>query len=178
MIVLGFDPGTRTAGFGVVEAAGRRERALDHGTVELPDDLDHALRLRRIYDEVIRLADAHLPDAVAVEVPFLGQNVQSLRKLVRVEATVMLAAMHREIPVAQYAPAEIKKSVTGKGRATKEQVAFMIRASLGVTTAKLDASDALAVALCHARRASSGAPASGAPKDWAAFLKANPGRVR
>ena len=178
MIVLGFDPGTRTAGFGVVEAEGSRERALDHGTVELPDDMDHTLRLRRIYDAVIALADRHLPDAVAVEVPFLGENVQALRKLVRVEATVMLAAMHREIPVAQYAPAEIKKAVTGKGRASKEQVAFMIRASLGVTTAKLDASDALAVALCHARRGAVGPASAAAPKDWASFIKANPGRVR
>lgn len=178
MIVLGFDPGTRTAGFGVVEAGGRAEKALDYGTIEMPDDLDHALRLQRIYGRVIELADEHHPDAVAIEVPFLGQNVQSLRKLVRVEATVMLAAMHREIPVAQYAPAEVKKAVTGKGRASKEQVAFMIRATLGVTPDKLDASDALAVALCHARRGETGPPSGGAPKDWAAFIKANPGRVR
>lgn len=178
MIVLGLDPGTRTAGFGVVETDGRTERALDHGTIEMPDDLDHTLRLRQIYDRVLELADRHLPDAVAVEVPFLGENVQSLRKLVRVEATVMLAAMHREIPVAQYAPAEIKKAVTGRGRASKEQVAFMIRAHLGVSVSKLDASDALAVALCHARRADAGPPAAGASKDWAAFIKANPGRVR
>ena len=178
MIVLGIDPGTRTAGYGVIEIEGRTERALDFGTIELPDDLDHTLRLQRIYDRVLELADAHTPDEVAVEVPFLGQNVQSLRKLVRVEATVMLAAMHRQLPVAQYAPAEVKKSVTGKGRASKEQVAFMVRAILSLAdSGKLDASDALAVALCHARRAASG-PAAGAPKDWAAFIKANPGRVR
>ncbi len=178
MIVLGIDPGTRTAGFGVVELDGRTERALDFGTIELPDGQDHTLRLRTIYDRILELADRHLPDEVAVEVPFLGQNVQSLRKLVRVEATVMLAAMHREIPVAQYAPAEVKKAVTGKGRAAKEQVAFMVRAILKLEdSGALDASDALAVALCHARRAQSG-PATGAPKDWAAFIKANPGRVR
>lgn len=178
MIVLGIDPGTRTAGFGVVEVAGRTERALDFGTIDLPDGLDHTLRLQRIYERVVELIDAHKPDEAAVEVPFLGQNVQSLRKLVRVEATVMLAAMHREVPVAQYAPAEVKKAVTGKGRAAKEQVAFMVRAILGLSdSGALDASDALAVALCHARRATVG-PASGAPKDWAAFIKANPGRVR
>lgn len=178
MIILGIDPGTRTAGYGVVEVEGRTERALDYGTVDLPDAMDHALRLERIYDRVIDLVDRYHPDEAAVEVPFLGQNVQSMRKLVRVEATVMLAAMHRQIPVAQYAPAEVKKAVTGKGRAAKEQVWFMVRALLDVTDDRgLDASDALAVALCHARRAQTG-PASGAPKDWAAFIKANPGRVR
>ena len=178
MIVLGIDPGTRTAGFGVVEAQGGRERALDYGTVDLPEALDHTLRLQRIYSRVVELADAHHPDEVAVEVPFLGHNVQALRKLVRVEAAVMLGAMHREIPVAQYAPAEVKKSVTGQGRASKEQVWFMVRAQLGVSEDRgLDASDALAVALCHARRLQSG-PAPGAPKSWAAFVEANPGRVR
>ena len=180
MIVLGIDPGTKTAGFGVVETEGRTERALDYGSIDLPAEMDHALRLQKIYDRIIGLVDRHHPDEAAVEVPFLGQNVQSMRKLVRVEATVMLAAMHRQIPVAQYAPAEVKKSVTGKGRATKDQVWFMVRALLGVTEDRgLDASDALAVALAHARRAQAGPAASGgAPKDWAAFIKANPGRVR
>ena len=185
MIVLGIDPGTRTAGYGVVEATARgrggaRERALDYGSVDLPADLDHTLRLQRIYDRVVALVDEHHPDEVAVEVPFLGHNVQSMRKLVRVEATVMLAAMHRQVPVAQYAPAEVKKSVTGKGRATKDQVWFMVRAQLGVTDDRgLDASDALAVALAHTRRTQAGPAAAGAaPKDWAAFIKANPGRVR
>ena len=181
MIVLGIDPGTRTAGFGVVEVEGRgagTERALDYGSIDLPESMDHTLRLQRIYDRILELVDRHHPDEAAVEVPFLGHNVQSMRKLVRVEATVMLAAMHRQIPVAQYAPAEVKKAITGSGRAAKEQVAFMVDALLGTGTDRgLDASDALAVALCHARRARTG-PASGAPKDWAAFIKANPGRVR
>lgn len=178
MIVLGIDPGTRHAGYGVVECAGRRETALDYGVIDLPEGQDHTLRLRTIYDRVLALIDQHHPDECAVEVPFLGQNVQSLRKLVRVEATVMLAAMHREVPVAQYAPAEVKKAVVGSGRAAKEQVWFMIQQQLGIAESRgLDASDALAVAVCHARRLTSG-PAAGAPKSWAAFIAANPGRVR
>lgn len=178
MIVLGMDPGTRHAGYGVVESDGRRERVLDYGVIDLPETMDHTIRLRTIYDRVLALLDAHHPDACAVEVPFLGQNVQSLRKLVRVEATVMLAAMHREVPVAQYAPAEVKKALVGAGRAAKEQVWFMIRQQLGVTEDRgLDASDALAVAVCHARRSVQG-PAGGAPKSWAAFIAENPGRVR
>ncbi|MEM1115544.1 MAG: crossover junction endodeoxyribonuclease RuvC [Bacteroidota bacterium] len=178
MIVLGIDPGTRTAGFGVVEVEGRTERALDYGTIDLPDSMDHTLRLQKIRDRVLDLIDAHHPDEAAVEVPFLGQNVQAMRKLVRVETVVLIAAMDRQVPLAQYAPAEVKKAVTGKGRASKEQVAFMVRALLGDGTDRgLDASDALAVALCHARRLQSG-PAAGAPKDWASFIRDNPGRVR
>ena len=179
MIVLGIDPGTRTAGFGVVELAGKRERALDYGAIPVPTDQDHSLRLQTVYDRVIELADAHLPDACAVEVPYMGKNPQSMIKLVRAQGAVMLAAMHREIPIVQYTPAEIKKAVVGKGQATKDQVWFMVRNQLGLTEDRgPDASDALAIALCHARRLSAGPAAGGGAKDWAAFIAANPGRVR
>ena len=179
MIVLGIDPGTREAGYGVISVEGRKETALDYGSVAMPGSMEHSLRLQVIYDKVIELADQHLPDACAVEVPFMGKNPQSMLKLVRAQGAVMLAAMHREIPIVEYAPAEIKKSVVGKGQAAKEQVWFMVRAQLGLTEDRgLDASDALAVALCHARRLQSGPASSGASKDWAAFIAANPGRVR
>lgn len=183
MIVLGIDPGTRLCGYGVVAREdgprGRAaERVLDHGTIRLPPETDPMLRLRAVHDRVTELIDRHLPDEVALEIPFLGVNVQSLRALVRVEAAVMLVAMGRRIPVGQYAPAEVKKAVVGSGKAAKEQVAYMVRQQLGVAEdAGLDATDALAVALCHLRRATAG-PAAGAPKSWADFLAANPGRVR
>ena len=179
MIVLGIDPGTRQAGYGVVALEGRRERALDYGSVSMPSSQDHALRLQTVYDRVLSLADEYLPDACAVEVPFLGKNPQAMLKLVRAQGAVMLAAMHREIPIVEYTPAEIKKSVVGKGQAAKEQVWFMVRTQLGLTEDRgLDASDALAVALCHARRLQSGPASKGGPRDWAAFIAANPGRVR
>ena len=178
MIVLGVDPGTRAAGLGVIEVEGRRERALDYGVVTMPARDDHTLRLRTLYDAVVETIDRLHPDECAVEMPFYGKNAQSMLKLGRAQAAVMLAAMHREVPVAQYAPTEIKKSVVGSGGASKEQVWFMVKQQLGLTEDRgLDASDALATALCHARRATSG-PAAGAPKDWAAFIAANPGRVR
>ena len=181
MIVLGIDPGTRHCGFGVVEAdggRGQRERVLDYGALHLPEGMDHTLRLERIYARVVELVDEHHPDEAAVEMPFFGKNAQSMLVLGRAQAAVMLAAVHRQIPIAQYAPADVKKAVAGKGQATKEQVWFMVRQQLGVTEDRgLDASDALAVALCHVHRATSG-PAAGAPKDWAAFIAANPGRVR
>lgn len=183
MIVLGIDPGTRHCGYGVLEVdrarpGGRRETVLDYGALHLRDGMDHTLRLKAIYERVVALVDEHHPDEAAVEMPFFGKNAQSMLVLGRAQAAVMLAAVHRQVPMAQYAPAEVKKAVTGKGQATKEQVWFMVRQQLGVTEDRgLDASDALAVALCHVHRATSG-PSAGAPKDWAAFIAANPGRVR
>ena len=184
MIVLGIDPGTRHCGYGVLEVrpgsarGARRETVLDYGALHLREGMDHTLRLEAIYERVVALVDEHHPDEAAVEMPFFGKNAQSMLVLGRAQAAVMLAAVHRQVPVAQYAPAEVKKAVTGKGQATKEQVWFMVRQQLGVTEDRgLDASDALAVALCHVHRATSG-PAAGAPKDWAAFIAANPGRVR
>ncbi|MFN3597985.1 MAG: crossover junction endodeoxyribonuclease RuvC [Rubricoccaceae bacterium] len=189
MIVLGLDPGTRHTGFGVVAVEGRRERALDYGAIHLPEGLDHALRLRRIYDGILGVIDRLHPEACAVEMPVFAGNAQAMLKLGRAQAALMLAAVHRELPVAQYTPAEIKKAVVGSGRGSKEQIWFMVRAQLGLTEDRgPDAADALAAALCHARRLREGPPVEGPPdgprpsavpaRDWAAFVAANPGRVR
>ena len=193
MIVLGVDPGTRHTGLGTVEVIGSRERALDARTVHLGADLDHTLRLQKIYEGVLEAIDAYKPDELAVELPFMGKNAQSMLKLGRAQAAVMLAAMHREVPVAQYAPAEVKKAIVGNGRASKDQVGYMVRARLGLTEDPgEDASDALAVALCHAARRHTGVPTSGsssggstsrprptgAAKSWADFIAQNPDRLR
>ena len=196
MIVLGVDPGTRRTGLGTVRVDGRRETMLGVETVRLGADLDHALRLQRIYEGVLAAIDAHHPDEVAVELPFMGKNAQSMLKLGRAQAAVMLAAMHREVPVAQYAPAEVKKAVVGNGRASKDQVGFMVRSRLGLAEDHgEDAHDALAVALCHGARLAGGPAALAGPprprptrgagsrrtgpaKTWADFVEKNPGRVR
>ena len=165
MIVLGVDPGTRHTGLGTVEVEGSRERALGASTIHLGADLDHSIRLQRIYEGVLAAIDAHHPDELAVELPFMGKNAQSMLKLGRAQAAVMLAAMHREVPVAQYAPAEVKKAVVGNGRAAKEQVTFMVRQRLALTeTLSEDAHDALAVALCHAARRPTGPPPASGPR--------------
>ena len=126
----------------------------------------------------------------------MGKNAQSMLKLGRAQAAVMLAAMHREVPVAQYAPAEIKKAIVGNGRATKEQVTFMVRQRLALTEPLgEDAHDALGIALCHAARrrtglpggptggptgggAASGARGTGRVRSWADFIEQNPDRLR
>ena len=187
MIVLGLDPGTRHTGYGVVERRRGTLYALDYGTLDLAADLDHTLRLQKIYQMVIDAIGRSLPDEVAVEMPIYGKNPQSLLKLGRAQAAIMLAAVHREVPMTQYTPAEVKKSVTGNGNAAKEQVWYMVQQELRLTESRgLDASDALAVALCHSRRITSGPPApagtkrgsTGPAKNWAAFVAANPDRIR
>jgi len=177
MIILGIDPGTRHTGYGVVEIEGRKETALDYGAVEMSRRMDHTLRLERIYATVLGVIEQYHPDVCAVEMPVYGKNAQSMLKLGRAQAAVMLAATHRQIPVTEYTPKEVKKAVVGNGNAAKEQVWFMLKTILNLTDERgLDASDALGVALCHAHRASRGT--IGSHKSWESFVEANPERVK
>lgn len=176
MIILGIDPGTRHTGYGVLEVVGRRETVVDYGTIDPPAKLDLMVRLQRIGEAVDKLIEQHKPDELAIEMPFMGKNAQAMLKLGQVQGFVMKAALDREIPVTQYAPREIKKAVVGNGNAAKEQVWFMLRSQLGLTEDRgLDASDALAVAFCHAHRVEAGP--TGKFKDWKSFVAANPGRI-
>lgn len=188
MLVLGVDPGTQRLGYAVVEREGARERLVVSGTLRLPADDDHQLRLKKIYEALTALIEAHLPDECAVEMPVYGANAQSMLKLGRAQAAAMLAAMNRGLPVAQYTPSEVKKAVTGSGAADKEQVAKMATALVGEITGGHDASDAVAVALCHlgnlARPGGPVIPKAMAGRKgrksatWDAFLRDHPDRVR
>ncbi len=180
MIVLGLDPGTRHTGWAVVQLDGRAERALDFGVVDLPERMEHPDRLKVIYERIAAVIEAHRPAEAAVEMPVFAGNAQALLKLGRAQAALMLVAVHHDLPVNQYTPAEVKKAVVGNGNAGKEQVAYMVRTLLGLPeTPPADAADALAVALCHGRRAKQGPAGPAAPaKSWAAFVAANPGRVK
>ena len=177
MIILGIDPGTRHTGYGVIEVVGKRETVLAFGSVDPPTKLDLMVRLQKIGEAVEGIIKQHTPDELAIEMPFMGKNAQAMLKLGQVQGFVMKAALDLQIPVTQYAPREIKKAVVGNGNASKEQVWYMIRAQLDLTEDKgLDASDALAVALCHAHRVEQGP--TGQFKDWKSFVEANPGRVK
>ena len=179
MIILGIDPGSHRTGYGVIEVEGRHERLVACGVLDLTRHAAHEARLKAIYDHVEALIEQHLPDECALEMPVYGQNPQSMLKLGRAQAAAMLAVLNRQIPVTQYTPSEVKKSVTGNGNASKEQVWYMVRSILAVADDAapmgLDASDALAVSLCHAHRRSRGTQQ--AYKNWDAFVQANPGRV-
>ena len=177
MIVLGIDPGTRHTGYGVVAVEGQKETALDYGVVGMPSKMDHTLRLERIYKTVLDVIDKYHPDVCAVEMPVYGKNAQSMLKLGRAQAAVMLAATHRQVPVTEYTPKEMKKSVVGNGNAAKEQVWFMLKTILNLTDERgLDASDALGVALCHSHRVKQ--TGTGSHKNWKSFVDANPDRIK
>lgn len=186
MIILGIDPGSNITGFGIVETGEGNDRLLESGVIRAgkPDAEtgiapEHVLRLKKIHEAVILLVDEFKPDLCAVEMPVYGKNPQSMLKLGRAQAAAMLAALNRQVPVTEYTPKEIKKAVTGNGNASKEQVRFMVETMLSMqqgASITLDASDALAVALCHIHR---GAKKSTATyKNWEAFARANPGRVK
>ena len=180
MIILGIDPGSRFTGYGVVEVArGKPERLIEYGALKLDTQDDHHLRLKHIYERITGVIERCLPDACAVEMPVYGRNPQSMLKLGRAQAAAMLAALNRGIPVTEYTPKEVKKAVTGVGQASKEQVAFMVRTLLGIEAdapkVTLDASDALAVAVCHAHRLAHGAARQ--HKNWADFVRSNPDRI-
>jgi crossover junction endodeoxyribonuclease RuvC len=177
MIILGIDPGSNHTGYGVIHVEGQKEKVLEYGVLDLAKQDDHFLRLKHIHDRIAAVIERHLPDVCAVEMPIYGNNAQSMLKLGRAQAVAILAALNKQIPVTQYTPKEVKKSVTGNGNAAKEQVWYMVQTLLKVTDDKgFDASDALAVCLCHSSR--SRALGGNAAKNWKDFVAQNPERVK
>lgn len=176
MIILGVDPGTLIAGYGVIEKKGSALSLLDVGVVKNRSDASMPLRLRNLYASLCRVIEEHHPDEFAIETAFYSKNAQSALKIGQARGAAILAGVNHEIPVSEYAPREIKKSVTGNGAASKEQVQYMMMAlmKLKQTPKHFDATDALAVAVCHAFRISG--PRSGFT-DWKSYIAAHPERV-
>ncbi len=148
--ILGIDPGTNYTGYGVLEVEGRTLRSVVIGAIDLHKMTDPYAKLRYIFDRVGALVDEYRPREAALESPFFGANVQSMLKLGRAQGVAMAAALSRGIKVAEYAPLRIKQSITGRGAATKEQVASVICRMLAIDApSKYDATDGMAAALCH-----------------------------
>ena len=177
-IILGLDPGTEVMGYGLILIEGRGPSLVQYGVIQLSKYGSHELRLKKIFDRVLSLVDEYHPDEVALEAPFYGKNVQSMLKLGRAQGVAMSAALHREVPIVEYAPKKIKQSVTGNGNASKEQVARMLMTIFGIKDLPklLDASDAVAVALCH--HFQNGKAKSKGGGTWSSFVKANPDRIK
>lgn len=154
MIIIGIDPGTATAGYGVIQSMkpGGKLRALEYGVIRTKARQPVSSRLHAIYDEATRLIDRYRPDAMAVEQLFFKKNVTSAISVGQARGIFLLAASQHGLMVAEYSPPEVKQAVTGGGGADKAQIAFMVRALLGLreTPSPDDAADALAVAICHA----------------------------
>ncbi len=176
-VILGLDPGTSIMGYGVIEVKKQDIKLLQFGVIHLRKYDNHEQKLKKIYDRVLSLIDDYHPDEVALEAPFFGKNIQSMLKLGRAQGVAMAAALSRSIPIIEYAPKKVKQSVTGNGNASKEQVAAMLQTLLKFKDAPklLDATDALAVALCHHFQ---GGQEKKTFKSWGAFLSENPGKVK
>lgn len=150
MRTLGIDPGSRVTGYGVVEQAGGGIVRVDHGEIRIKNGEPFTRCLSRIFDELTEVIERTKPDAVALEDIFYGKNVKSLIKQGHVRGVALLAASRSGVPAYEYTPLEVKKAVVGYGQAEKHQVQMMIRAILQLPeTLPPDASDALAVAICH-----------------------------
>ncbi|MDL2223000.1 crossover junction endodeoxyribonuclease RuvC [Bacteroidales bacterium OttesenSCG-928-M11] len=180
-IILGVDPGTAVMGYGLLKITNNQPELMAMGILELNKYDDHYLKLRRIFERIISLVDEFLPDELAIESPFFGKNVQSMLKLGRAQGVAMAAALSRDIPIFEYAPLKIKMSITGNGRASKEQVANMLQRYLKIPDElmlpQLDATDGLAAALCH--HFQSGRPQSANKyNSWKDYVNKNEKRVR
>lgn len=150
MRVLGIDPGSRITGYGLVEQQGSRLVHVDNGAIFTDKATDFPGRLRIIFAGLSRVIADYCPDEVAIEDVYVSENVRSALKLGQARGAAIAAAVHAGLPVAEYTASQIKQAVVGQGRAGKEQVQRMLKALLGLPeVAQADASDALAVAVCH-----------------------------
>lgn len=196
--IMGIDPGTNYMGYGVLEVEGSTVRSVVLGDIDMHRMSDPYAKLSYIFERVGALIDQYAPREVALESPFFGENVQSMLKLGRAQGVAMAAALSRGVPVSEYAPTRIKQSITGRGAAAKEQVAAIVKHILALDDIprRLDATDGMAVALCHhfttsnplnaamgeERAKGLGGGKKAASKSgsgsWEKFLRDNPGRER
>lgn len=196
--IMGIDPGTNYMGYGIIEIGDGKPKAVVMGDIDLHKIGDAHQKLRYIFERVRSLTSQYNPRMVAFESPFFGQNVQSMLKLGRAQGVAIAAVLSTsdDIEIAEYAPSRIKQSITGNGGASKQQVASMINRMLmtDYQPRKLDATDGMAVALCHwlttsntLTQLTAGEKRKGLGGDskarkgsssWERFVESNPDRVK
>ena len=174
---MGIDPGTTIMGYGIIMAKDKKLELLTMGVLKLHQLSEHEDKLKRIFERTVNLIEEYHPDELAIEAPFYGKNVQSMLKLGRAQGVAMAAALSRTVPIFEYSPRKIKQSITGKGSASKEQVAQMLQTLLQFTQTPqyLDATDGVAVAVCHYFQKNPGKQDKKF-SGWKAFLNENPDR--
>lgn len=186
MIILGVDPGTLITGYGVIEERNGKFKVLAYDVVKNRSEQSMPIRLRAIYSTLCKVIERYHPDEFAIETAFYGKNAQSAMKLGHARGVSILAAVNAEIPTSEYSPREVKRAVVGSGAASKDQVSFMIQSILNLKTPPkyYDATDALAVALCHChkttkpRRSRKGVSESGqSPRTWQSYVQAHPEKI-
>ena len=177
MIILGVDPGTIVTGYGIIELNKNIISHITSGIIKLSVTKSLPEKLKIIYTELEKLIRTYKPDEFAIETAFYGKNIQSAMKIGYARGVSLLAAVNNKVLIAEYAPGEIKKAVVGRGSASKQQVAFMIKTILNLKKLKMksDESDALAIAICHSFRLKT--PSLKKSKDWKSFITQFPERV-
>ena len=177
--ILGIDPGTNVMGYGLIEVVDNKPRILQVGVIKTTGFVDHYQKLKHIFERSNSLLDELNPDELAIESQFYGKDIQAMLKLGRAQGVVIGLALSKDIPVFEYAPLKVKQSITGMGRAAKEQVAFFLKNmfTLNELPKELDATDAIAVAVCHYLQMKNPVTKSGI-KSWSDFVKKNPDKVR
>lgn len=178
-IILGIDPGSNITGYGIIHIKKSALMLVSAGVFDNSSEDDHFTKLHSIFNNVLKLIDEFHPDELAIEEPFYGKNIQSMLKLGRAQGVAIAAALYRNIPVTGYSPRKIKQSITGKGNASKEQVSAMLHRLLHFENELklLDATDALAVAVCHYFQKGKTSESKTTYTGWKAFMQQNPGRV-
>lgn len=186
-VILGIDPGTNVLGYSIIEQRGKQSQLLKMDVLVLGTKEDLSTKMKKLFDQITEIIDIFKPDILAIEAPFFGKNVQSMLKLGRAQGICIAAAFSRSIPFVEYSPRKVKQSITGNGAASKEQVANMLQRMFNFETipSYLDATDALAVAVCHSYQkeelmvsSSSVKKTSSKKTSWASFISQNPDRVK
>tara|TARA_B100000780_G_C21120289_1_gene453708 strand:+ start:2789 stop:3364 length:576 start_codon:yes stop_codon:yes gene_type:complete len=191
---MGIDPGTTIMGYGMIKIEKSTPQLIDMGVIKLQKIETHPAKLRRIFEQTLELIDKHHPDEMAIEAPFFGKNVQSMLKLGRAQGVAIAAAVYRDVPIVEYSPRKIKMAITGNGSSSKEQVALMLKSifKLKELPKLLDATDGLAVALCHyfqkvkangnsvstSQISSKKSSKKSQSNSWESFIKNNPDKLK
>jgi len=177
-IILGIDPGSNVMGYGLLKVDGKKGTIITMGVITPGKLSTHYEKLKFIFDRVLHVIDEYHPDEVALEAPFFGKNVQSMLKLGRAQGVAMAAALYRDLPIFEYAPLLVKQSITGMGRASKEQVAYFLQKIYGITElpSALDATDAVAVAVCHLLQSARPTQTKDY-KNWEEYVRKNPDKI-
>lgn len=186
-VILGIDPGTNILGYSIIEQKGKETSLLKMDVIVLGTKDELSTKMKMLFDKITEIIDIFKPDILAIEAPFFGKNVQSMLKLGRAQGICIAAAFSRSIPFVEYSPRKVKQSITGNGAASKEQVANMLQRMFNFESipSHLDATDALAVAVCHSYQKedllvsdSSAKKTSSKKSSWASFVSQNPDRVK
>lgn len=151
MRIIGIDPGLRCTGYGIIDVKGQKAKVVQYGAIRTNADHQFSKRLKTVYHDIVEVIQQYHPDEFAIEEAFYSKNAKTALQLGHVRGVAMLAAEHQGLPVTEYAARKIKMAITGRGGATKEQVQYMVTNLLKLKEppSPLDASDALACALCH-----------------------------